>query len=161
LALERWFVKPSTKQSNRGGREIGLALMEVIVGSLAGLIIGSVLLHLANIGYTMYKLNAATSGVAHRLELAHDLAVKHRQQVTVMFDAKSNRYGIDRNGNRKLDNIEADDLPDGVTVSGNETVTFLPSGNPSKLAAAPEVLVSNARGSHNVSVSALGSIAIE
>ncbi|HLG15990.1 MAG TPA: hypothetical protein VJH03_16015 [Blastocatellia bacterium] len=139
----------------------GAGLMEVIVGVLAALIIGAILLHLVRLGYAVYKLNTATSGVAQKLKLARELAMNGRQDVSVIFDSEDNKYGIDRNGNRRLDPIEADELPDGVSLADSEVVTFLRSGSLHKGSEQPQILISNARGSHSVSVSSLGAIAID
>lgn len=135
--------------------------MEVIVGVLAALIIGAILVHLVRLGYGVYKLNTATNDVAQKLQLARELAMNGRQDVTVIFDSEENAFGIDRNANRRLDPIEADELPAGVSLSGSEAVTFLRSGNLQKDSQQPQVLISNTRGSHSVSVSSLGGIAID
>ena len=136
-------------------------MMEVIVGVLAALIIGAILVHLVRLGYAVYKLNNATNGVAQKLHLARDLAINGRQDITVIFDSEKNTFGIDRNQNRRLDPIEADEMPDGIALSGSEQVTFLRSGNLQKGSQQPQILISNARGSHSVSVSSLGGIAID
>lgn len=149
------------KQTSQGRGEAGVGLMEVIVGVLVMLIVGSILLHLCRIGFAMYKLNAATSGVAGELEMARNMALSRKEEVGVIFDAKGKRFGLDRNRNGRLDNIEAEDLPPGVNLARDETVTFSRSGSLNTGSKQPQIIISNTRGSRTVSVSSMGAIDID
>jgi hypothetical protein len=76
--------------------------MEVIVGLLAALIVGSILLHLGRMGFAMYKLSAATDGIAEELEGARTQALERHMSISVIFKADERVFGVDRNGNGDL-----------------------------------------------------------
>jgi Tfp pilus assembly protein FimT len=147
---------------NAGRRsETGLGLMEVIAGVLMALILGSVLLHFINLGWSMYRLNSATGEIAEELEKARETARTRNQQVGVVFDAQERRYGIDRNNNGRLEAAEAAELPAGISISGNTSVVFTRTGNLLKGSKEPNIVISNSRSTRNVSVSSLGSVEID
>jgi len=150
----------SLRKINSDG-EVGRGLMEVIVGGLIVLIVGSVFLHVIRLGWNMYRLNSATSVVAEMLNRARDSAMKENRKVNVIFDADENKFGIDRNGNGKLDRNEAEEIPEGITISDASAISFLPTGALPPKAKPPRIVVSNNRDSRNVSVSSAGSIDIE
>ena len=141
--------------------EVGRGLMEVIVGALIVLIVGSVFLHVIRLGWNMYRLNSATSVVAEMLNKARDSAMKDDKKISVIFDADQNKFGIDRNGNGKLDRNEAEDMPDGITISDASAICFLPTGALPAKSKPPRIVVSNNRDSRSVNVSSAGSIDIE
>lgn len=151
------FSRPTTVRH----REAGLGLMEAIVGLLVVLIVGSVLLHLGRMGFAMYRLNAATGGIAEELEVARDQAIEHRASVSVIFDAKEKRFGVDRNGNGRLDGVEAEDLPVGVEISEDATVIFARSGNLAPGSRQPNIIISNTSKSRRVSVSKAGIVEVD
>ena len=134
--------------------------MEVIVGSLCALIVTFVLLQVGRIGYAKVKLRWATESLATELSAAKDLAAARGQNVCVLFDAKHNRYGIDRNGNGSLDTNEAEDLPEEMSLSEDATVIFTKAGNLAPRSKEPQIVVSNARDSPNIKVSSAGVITI-
>jgi hypothetical protein len=135
--------------------------MEVITGILVVVILGSIILHLARLGFSMYRLNASTKGVAEKLELARDLAKGKNQQMRVIFNAEDSIYGLDRNGNRKLDSAEVEELPEGVTLSEDAVVVFTSTGTLDKSSKEPQIIISNSRDSRSVSISSMGSIEID
>ena len=135
--------------------------MEAIVSVLVALIIGSILLHLGRLGIAMYRLNSATSGIAEQLQLARDQAVGRRASVSVFFDAKEKKFGLDRNGNGHLDNAEAEELPSGVDLSEDAVITFARSGNLAPGSKQPNIVISNTRNSRRVSVSKSGTVEID
>ena len=135
--------------------------MEAIVGLLVVLIVGSVLLHLGRMGFAMYRLNAATGGIAEELEVARERAIERRASVSVIFDAKDKRFGLDRNGNGRLDSVEAEELPAGVEISEDAVVIFARSGNLAPGSKQPNIVISNTTKSRRVSVSKSGSIEID
>jgi hypothetical protein len=139
----------------------GLGLMEVIVGVFITLILGSILLYLVRLGFSMYRLNSSTAGVAQQLEKARALAISEGQLVRVFFEYKQNKYGVDTNGNGRLDNAEAEELPEGVSLSENAVVIFSRSGNLAQGSKEPQILVSNHNDSRSVKVSAAGAIEID
>ena len=141
--------------------EVGRGLMEVIVGALIVLIVGSVFLHVVRLGWNMYRLNSATSVVAEMLNKARDSAMKEDKKVSVVFDEEQNKFGIDRNGNGKLDRNEAEEMPEGITISDASTICFLPNGSLPAKSKPPRIKVSNSRDSRSVNVSSVGSIDIE
>jgi hypothetical protein len=141
--------------------EKGLGLMEVIVGILAAAIVGFIALHLVNLGLAMYKLSSGAKDIAEKLERAKDLAVSQNKDVSVLFNSKENRYGIDRNGNGKLESAEFEEMPEGITLSQDGLVTFSRSGKPSKDSKEPSIVIRNTRDSKRVSVSSLGAVEIE
>ncbi|MFY9572504.1 MAG: hypothetical protein WAV20_13980 [Blastocatellia bacterium] len=150
-----------TKPKSRCRTEAGLGLMEAIVGLLVVLIVGSVLLHLGRMGLAMYKLNAATGGIAQELELARNLATERRAPASVIFDAKEKRFGLDRNGNGRLDSVEAEELPSGVEIAEDSVVTFARSGRLAPGSGQPNIVISNTSKSRRVSVSKSGTIEID
>ena len=141
--------------------DAGLGLMEAIVAILLGLILASVVLHLGRMGIAMYKLNSTTGGIAQELELARGHALARRANVSVFFQAKEKRFGVDRNGNGRLDNFEAEDLPSGVEISEDAVVTFGKSGYLAPGSKEPKIVVSNVRSSRRVSVSKSGIIEVD
>lgn len=141
--------------------DAGLGLMEAIVGVLAALIVGSVLLHLGRMGFAAYRLSSATGCIAQELELARDRAIERRLSTSVIFSAKDKKFGLDRNGNGRLDSVESEDLPEGVEISEDAIVTFARSGNLAPGSKQPKIVISNARHSHLISVSKSGEIEID
>ena len=141
--------------------EAGLGLMEAIVGLLVILIVSSVVLHLGRMGFAMYRLNAATGGIAEELEVAREQAIEGRVSVSVLFDAKNERFGLDRNGNGRLDSVEAEEMPAGVEISEDAVVIFARSGNLAPGTKQPNIIISNTTKSRRVSVSKSGSIEID
>lgn len=139
----------------------GVGLMEVIVGVLMVLILGSVFVHFARLGYAMYRLNSASTEIADQLNKARQLAIQRNQQVNVIFDHEQNRFGIDRNGNSKLERAEAEEIPEDINLKEGCTVSFMPSGGLPSKSNAPKVTIRNSRGSRNITVSSAGSIEIE
>ena len=138
--------------------QAGLGLMEAMVGILLGLILASVVLHLGRMGVSMYKLNSTTGGIAQQLQLAREQAVSRRSTVSVIFQAKEKRFGLDRNGNGRLENFEAEELPSGLDLSEDAVVTFARSGYLAPGSKEPSIVISNARNSRRVSVSKAGLI---
>lgn len=151
------FQKSTTGRSN----ESGLGLMEAIVSLLVVLIVGSVILHLGRMGFAMYRLNSATGGIAEELELAREEAIEHRATVSVIFNAKEKRFGVDRNGNGRLDTVETEELPDGVDISEDAVVIFARSGNLAPGSKQPNIIISNTSKSRRVSVSKAGVVEID
>ena len=135
--------------------------MEAIVGLLVVLIVSSVLLHLGRMGFAMYRLNAATGGIAEELAMAREQAIERRVSVSVIFDAKDKRFGVDRNGNSRLDNVEAEELPAGVDIAEDAVVIFARSGNLAPGSKQPNIIISNTTKSRRVSVSKSGTIEID
>jgi hypothetical protein len=145
---------PATGDAGRG-------LMEFIVGLLVLAIVSSIFLHVIRLGLAMYTLNSATSDVAQELKKARETAIRENRKTTVIFDVDQNKYGIDRNGNGKLETGEAEDLPEGIALSDTAIISFMPSGNLPPKTKPPQIVISNDRNSKKVSVSALGSVEIE
>lgn len=149
-------------QSTSGRRhEAGLGLMEAIVGLLVVLIVGSVLLHLGRMGFALYRLNAATGGIAEELELARAQAMDCRASVSVIFDAKEKKFGLDRNGNGRLDIVEGEELPAGVEIAEDAVVIFARSGNLAPGSKQPNIVISSTSKSRRVSVSKSGVVEID
>ena len=142
-------------------KEAGIGLMEVIVGTLCTLIVAFVLIQVVRIGYAKIKLRWATESLVRELSGAKDLAKARGQNVCVIFEAKNNRYGIDRNGNGGLENNEAEDLPEEMSLSEDAAVTFTKFGTLAPKSKEPEIIVSNARASHNCRVNSAGIIDID
>ena len=149
------------KPTNPRCREAGIGLMEAIVALLVILIVGTVALHLGKMGIAMYRLNAATGGIAQELEIARDQAIESHASISVIFDAKDDRFGLDRNGNGRLDNIEAEDLPAGVDISEDAVVIFSRSGNLFPGSKQPNIIICNTTKSRRVSVSKSGVVEID
>lgn len=141
--------------------EIGVGLMEIIVGVLLAAIIGFIALHLVNLGLAMYKLSSGANSIAQKLENAKQTAVNQNQEITVIFEAKDNIYGIDRNNNGRLESVETEELPDGVVISQDGLVVFSRNGKLTKNSKEPSVVIRNSRDSKRVSVSSAGIIEIE
>lgn len=135
--------------------------MEVIVGGLCALIVTFVLIQVVRIGYSKIKLRWATESLVLELANAKDLAKARGQNVAVIFESKRNRYGIDRNGNGGLDNNEAEDLPEEMRLAEDAAVTFTRTGMLAPKSKEPEIIVSNARDSHNIKVNHAGIIDID
>ena len=141
--------------------ENGLGLMEVIVGILLTAIIGFVALHLVNLGIAMYKLSSGAKDIAQKLEKAKDMAVSQNKEISVLFDSKENKYGIDRNGNGRLESAEFEEMPEGTSLSQDGQIIFSRSGKPTKDSKEPSIVIRNTRDSKRVSVSSLGAVEIE
>ena len=154
-------MKGFSDQTSCLSKEAGLGLMEVIVGVLATVIVGSILLNLGRTGFSMYRLNAAIGGITEELDLARQQAVANHESVSVIFSTKKNVFGMDRSGNNRLDAGEAEELPDGVEVSEDVVVTFASSGNLAPGSKQPNIVISNTTKSRHVSVSKSGVIEID
>ena len=141
--------------------EAGLGLMEAIVGVMCGLILAAVVLFIGKSAYNLYQLNSTTRSLADELESAKNQAKNRGVRVSVIFDAKNGKYGLDRNGNGQLDRIEAEDLPEGVSLADDAVVTFAKSGELAPSSKQPRITISNSRNARAVSVSSLGSIEIK
>jgi hypothetical protein len=139
----------------------GRGMMEVIVGILVALVVGSIFVHVVKLGYAMYTLNSTTGDVAETLSHARQMAIKENRKVTVIFDVEKNTYGIDSNANGTLDPAESEDLPEGIELSESCAVVFMPSGTLPPKAKDPHILLSNTHKSRSVSVSSLGSVSVE
>ena len=139
----------------------GRGMMEVIVGILVVLVVGSIFVHVVKLGYAMYTLNSTTGDVAETLSHARQMAIKENRKVTVLFDVEKSTYGIDLNANGKLDDAESEDLPEGIELSESCAVVFMPSGTLPAKAKDPHIQLSNTHKSRSVSVSSLGSVSVE
>jgi hypothetical protein len=139
----------------------GRGMMEVVVGLLVAVILGSIFVHVVKMGISMYTLNSTTGDVAEHLNRARSLAMSENRKVTVFFDVEKNVYGIDLNGNGKLDPGETEDLPDGIALAEDCAVVFLPSGNLPPKAKLPQITISSTHNSKNVSVSSFGTVSVE
>jgi Tfp pilus assembly protein FimT len=135
--------------------------MEVIVGILLTAIIGFIALHLVNLGLAMYKLSSGAKEVAAKLETAKQTAVSQNKEVSVIFDSKENKFGIDRNGNGRLETAESEEMPEGVSLSQDGQIIFARNGKPTKDSKEPSIVIRNTRDSKRVSVSSLGNVEIE
>lgn len=135
--------------------------MEAIVGVLVALIVGSVLLHLGRMGVAVYRINGATDGIAQQLEMARQQAVNQRVNMNVIFKAKDRTFGVDRNGNGRLDAYETEELPVGVEISEDDVVTFSRSGKLVPGSKRPNIVISNTAKTRRVSVSSSGAIEID
>jgi hypothetical protein len=135
--------------------------MESIVGVLVALIVGSVLLHLGRMGVAVYRINAATDGIAQQLEIAREQAISRRVNMNVIFNSKDRTFGVDRNGNGRLDSYETEELPQGVEISEDDVVTFSRSGRLVPGAKHPNIVISNTAKTRRVSVSTSGAIEID
>ncbi len=141
--------------------DAGWGMMEIIVGILLAAIVGFISLHLINLGLAMYKLNSGAKGVAEKLETAKQMAVTQNKEISVLFDANANKFGIDRNTNGKLESAEAEDMPDGVSISQDGQVVFSRAGRLLKDSKEPSIVIRNTRDSRRVSVSSMGAIEID
>lgn len=153
-------VDNTLKVMMRRRSEAGIGLMEFIFSLALLLILGSITAHLLGMAYRYYELKTATNLVADKLESARGMAKEQNQPIGVIIDFKTNRLGIDRNNNGKLESIEAEDLPASVSLSNDSTITFASNG---KLQGnkPPRIVVSNSTISHAVRVSPLGVIEID
>jgi Tfp pilus assembly protein FimT len=141
--------------------DAGMGLMEAIVGFLVTLIVCAVAVHLCRIGYARYRLATATKGIAQQLEQAREQAVNRRENVSVIFNARANTFGLDRNGNGKLDTFEIEELPDSIKLSEDTVVTFSRRGSLASKSKEPRIMISNVRDTRSVSVSSMGTIDID
>lgn len=150
-----------SKDKKHFSGQSGLGLMEAIVGALILIIIGSALFQFGRQAIASYKLNSAANSIADSLGAAKEMAQSKGSLVKVIFDAKGKRFGVDRNGNNRLDSIEAEELPSGVDISEDAVVAFSKSGGLARESKQPRISISNNRSSRTVSVSSMGSVVIE
>jgi len=143
------------------GREAGFGLLEVLISLAGTLVVGSVLLHLGRTGFSMYRLNAAIGGITEELDVARQQSAARRVNVSVIFRAHEKLFGIDRNGNGRLDAIEAEELPDGVDIAEDVVVTCERTGGLARGSRQPNIIISNTAKSRRVSVSKSGIIEID
>ena len=141
--------------------DAGFGLMEVVVGALVAIIVGSVLLHLAKQGYQMYMLSSSTRSITEKLEMAREQARSQKEETRVIFEAEGNRFGLDRNKNNRLDSIEADELPSSVKLEKDVEVTFTASGKIAKGSKELRVSITTDRDQRNIKVSSMGVITID
>lgn len=79
----------------------------------------------------------------------------------MIFNSKEGRFGLDRNGDGRLDYNEFEELPEEAKFSGDAKVIFSKSGKLASGSKQPRIIISNTRGSRNVSVSSLGAIEMD
>ncbi|HKF57601.1 MAG TPA: GspH/FimT family pseudopilin [Blastocatellia bacterium] len=139
----------------------GRGMMEVIVGLLVVMIVGSLFVHIVRLGYQVYQLNSATGTVAEQLNKAREIAIRQNRKVSVVFDEEKNQYGIDLNGNGKLDGGEGEDMPEGIAISDSTVIVFLPSGGLPPKTKDPHIVITNSRNSRSISVSSMGAVSVE
>ena len=151
----------STSLMPKRRTDAGIGLMEAIVGALVTMIVCVVVLHLARIGYAKYELSSATNNIAQQLQQARERAMSKHESVSVIFNAKANRFGLDRNSNGKLDNFEAEELPGSIRLSEDTVVTFSRKGSLAPKSKEPRIAISNVRNSRYVNVSSMGAIDID
>src|SRR5215510_3443408 len=152
-------LKRTASETYDGSR--GRGMMEVIVGILVVMIVGSLFVHVVRIGYQVYQLNGASGTVADQLNKAREIAIKQNRKVSVVFDVEKNQYGIDLNGNGKLDGAEGEDMPEGIAISDSAVIVFLPSGNLPPKTKDPHIVITNSRTSRSITVSAMGAVSVE
>ena len=145
----------------RKRNEAGFGLMEVVIGVFVTLILCSVMLYLVRLGFAMYKLNSGTTSVAEHLERARSLALSKGEPVRVFFEYKLGKYGIDKNGNSRLDAAEVEELPEGITLSEDSIVIFTKTGSLSQSSKEPQITISNTSDARRVRVSAAGAIEVD
>jgi hypothetical protein len=95
------------------------------------------------------------------LEKGRALAMTNGQTVRVFFEYKQGKFGVDRNGNGRLDNAESEELPEGVSLSENATVIFSRTGTLAQGSKEPQIIVSNSNDARSVKVSSAGAIEID
>lgn len=149
-----------TERTLRRG-DSGIGLMEAVVGALVVIILGSVLLHLVKRGYQMYMLSSSTRSITEKLEEAREQARTQREETRVIFDAEGNRFGIDRNRNKRLDSAEADEMPSTVQIEEDAEVTFTPTGKIAKGSKELRVSITTARDARDIKVSSMGVISTD
>ena len=152
-------LRRSTSETYDSSR--GRGMMEVIVGILVVMIVGSLFVHVVRLGYQVYQLNGASGTVADQLNKAREIAIKQNRKVSVVFDVEKNQYGIDLNGNGKLDGAEGEDMPEGIAISDSAVIVFLPSGSLPPKTKEPRIVLTNNRNSRSISVSAMGAVSVE
>jgi len=145
----------------RKHNEAGFGLMEVVVGVFVTLILCSVMLYLVRLGFAMYKLNSGTTSVAEQLEKARALALSKGEPVRVFFEYKRGKYGMDKNGNGRLDPFEVEELPEGVSLSQDTVVTFTRTGTLAQNSKEPLITISNTSDARRIKVSAAGAIEVD
>jgi hypothetical protein len=84
-----------------------------------------------------------------------------RTSVSVIFDAKEKKFGLDRNSNGRLDSVEAEELPAGVDIAEDAIVIFARSGNLAPGSKQPDIIISNTTKSRRVSVSKSGTVEVD
>ena len=154
-------MKTTIKPNQQSASENGWGLMEIIVGILLTAIVGFIALHLINLGIAMFKLNTGANDIAKKLESAKQLAITQNKDIGVIFEAKENRFGVDRNGNGRLETTEVEELPEGISISQDGFITFTRTGKLTRDSKEPSIVIRNTRDSKRVSVSSMGSIEIE
>jgi prepilin-type N-terminal cleavage/methylation domain-containing protein len=130
----------------------GFTLLEVaVVVSIAAVLLG--------LSYTGWQGHIAKQRLRYGIiQVASDLregqerAKEARITYTVTFTAAASTYVIARSGGGFVENAE---LPAGVTVAGNDVVTFTAFGQPD---AAHTITVQNSTGNGTVTVNATGGI---
>jgi len=152
-------MEAQSKPNHRA--DAGVGFMEVIVGLLIATTVTFVVIRLVQIGYEKVILHTATTGIARELETAREIAKARGQNITVLFNAKAGIYGIDRNGDGKLDINEFEELPDAIKIAEDAAVTFCKTGKLAPKSKEPHIAIRSNRNSHNVTVSNAGLIEIE
>jgi len=133
-------------------RRDGFSLLEVLIVAVI-MVVAMTLAFARWQGYTaQQRLRFGTAQVATDLRQAQERAKSERAPYTVTFVASSSAYTIARTGGGFLEDTQ---LPDQVTATASQIVTFSAFGRP---AAAYTVTVQNSWGSGSATVNATGGI---
>jgi prepilin-type N-terminal cleavage/methylation domain-containing protein len=134
------------------GRERGLTIMELMVV----LSLLAVLFTLSVPRWLTYqdkqRLRYGIAQLAANLREGQERAKAERIAYAVAFTAGSSAYTVSRSGGGFQENAR---LPDGVTATATQTVSFTAFGQP---ASAYTVTIQNATGTASATVSATGGI---
>lgn len=136
-------------------RRDGFSLLEVLIVGFV-LVVAMTLALARWQGYSaQQRLRFGTAQVATDLRQAQERAKAERAAYTVTFTASSSAYTIARTGGGFTENTQ---LPDRVTATANQVVSFDAFGRP---AAAYTVTVQNFVGSGTATVNTTGGISYQ
>lgn len=102
--------------------------------------------------YNSYKLTSTTQAISATLQSARVRAVRENRTVSVIFNASSRQFGIDEDGNGRLEPKEAFLIPNGVSFGPYITISFMPDGLLPEGMSALAVTVTNGSETRSINV---------
>lgn len=138
----------------------GFSLFEVTAVAIVVLALSAITVPGMYSVYSSYKLSTTTETVSAMLQTARARAMRDGKSVTVIFNSSIHQFGIDENGDGRLEAEESFAAPDGISFQPYVSITFMPNGELPAGVTSAAVTISNGSESRSINVMRDGQIEI-